>query len=84
MATHNSFLFAIAISIILAPLALGASKPQLTNSSNRPLYFTENKGQRDSRVLYKADGAGGLTWFIERDGFTVLFTVPDAEHPSKQ
>ena len=46
-------------------------------NQGRPLFFTENKGQWDERVLFKADGAGGLTWFIERDGFTVLFSVPD-------
>jgi len=43
-------------------------------NQGRPLFFTENKGQWDERVLFKADGAGGLTWFIERDGFTVLFS----------
>jgi hypothetical protein len=45
--------------------------------SNPGLCFTENKGQWDERVLFKAEGAGGLTWFIERDGFTVLYSIPD-------
>ncbi len=48
-------------------------------SQNRPLYFTENRGQWDDRVLFKAEGAGGLTWFIERDGFTVLFSQNDSK-----
>ena len=45
--------------------------------SGQPLFFTENKGQWDNRVLFKAEGAGGLTWFIERDGFTLVYSVPD-------
>jgi|GEM_PF-4654780 len=45
---------------------------------DRSTYFTENRGQWDDRVLFKADGAGGLTWFIERDGATLLFTVADS------
>lgn len=45
--------------------------------SNQGTYYTENRGQWDSHVLFKAEGTGGLTWFIERDGFTLLFTLPD-------
>ncbi len=48
-------------------------------SQSRPIFFTENKGQWDERVLFKADGTGELTWWIERDGFTILFSVPDME-----
>jgi hypothetical protein len=52
----------------------------LYNSSvNRPLFFTENKGQWDDRVLFKAEGAGGLTWWIENDGVTLLQSVPDLD-----
>jgi hypothetical protein len=43
------------------------------------LYFTENKGQWDERVLFKANGAGGLTWWIEREGFTILQSIPDLD-----
>jgi len=42
------------------------------------VYFTENRGQWDPRVLYQAQASGGLTWFIERDGFTLLYSVPQA------
>jgi len=48
-------------------------------SITKPVHFTENRGQWDERVLFKADGAGGLTWFIERDGFTVLQSIPDMD-----
>ena len=30
--------------------------------------FTENRGQWDDKVLYKAEGTGGLTWWIDGDG----------------
>src|SRR3990170_6605060 len=78
------------ISALLTVITLAVQATALTNDSradncpphqslnqDRPTFFTENKGQWDERVLYKADGAGGLTWFIERDGFTVLFSVAD-------
>ena len=48
-------------------------------NQNHPLYFTENKGQWDEHVLYKAEASGGLTWFIERDGVTLLQSVPDMD-----
>lgn len=41
------------------------------------IYFTENKGQWDGHVLFKADGGRGLTWWFERDGLTVAVIVPD-------
>lgn len=45
----------------------------ITNSS----CFTENKGQWDERVLFKAKDGRGLTWWFERDGLTLAITVPD-------
>ena len=45
--------------------------------SDRPVVFTENRGQWDERVLFKAEASGGLTWFLERDGFTLLYSIPD-------
>ena len=59
-----------------APFAYASSANQYLKS-NSGLCFTENKGQWDDLVLFKAEGAGGLTWWIERDGFTVLYSVPD-------
>ncbi len=43
------------------------------------LYFTENCGQWDEQVLFRADGAGGLTWWIERDGFTLSYFRKDRQ-----
>jgi len=71
---------AAVISLALQALAftdISQFNPQSLNEG-RPLFFTENKGQWDERVLFKADGVGGLTWYIEQDGFTVLFSVPDS------
>ncbi len=45
------------------------------------LHFTENKGQWDERVLFKADGGRGLTWWFERDGLTLAVSVPDTTDP---
>ncbi|MBT3233159.1 MAG: hypothetical protein HN356_10115 [Calditrichaeota bacterium] len=42
-----------------------------------PFYFTENLGQWDERVLFKAEGQNGLTWRLERDGLTLAISVPD-------
>ncbi|MDK9698634.1 MAG: hypothetical protein OEM52_00595 [bacterium] len=43
-----------------------------------PFFFTENKGQWDARVLYKCQAKNGMTWFLERDGITLLLTQPGA------
>jgi len=64
------------ILAVAAPIAYASSANQYLKS-NSGLCFTENQGQWDERVLYKAEGAGGLTWWIERDGFTVLYSIPD-------
>ncbi len=39
--------------------------------------FTENLGQWDQNVLFNSQGKGGLTWFIERDGFTIVYSFSD-------
>jgi hypothetical protein len=68
------------LALLLAaatPFVYASPAIQHTNQylkSNPGLCFTENKGQWDERVLFKADGVGGLTWFIERDGFTVVYS----------
>ncbi|RYY96109.1 MAG: PKD domain-containing protein, partial [Chitinophagaceae bacterium] len=43
----------------------------LCAQSREPLSFTENKGQWDARVRYRADVPGGAL-FLHEDGFTVL------------
>ncbi len=67
-----------------ATAATDPVNPASVNLQDRPTFFTENKGQWDERVLFKADGAGGLTWFIERDGFTILFSVADSGEVEQQ
>ncbi len=43
-----------------------------------PFQFTENKGQWDSAVLYKCEVRhDGFTWFLERDGVTLVTSVVD-------
>ncbi|MDK9701186.1 MAG: hypothetical protein OEM52_13685, partial [bacterium] len=48
------------------------STTQSTSQLPSPFFFTENRGQWDSRVLYKCQAKNGMTWFLERDGITLL------------
>jgi len=79
LTAHLTVALAAVVSLTIQASALTDATQLNAQSLNRgrPLFFTENNGQWDDRVLFKAEGAGGLTWFIERDGFTVLFSVPD-------
>ncbi len=44
--------------------------------------FTENKGQWDSAVVYKCEvRRDGFTWFLERDGVTLVTSVIDSTKP---
>ena len=52
----------------------GFSSQTINRYSERTPVFTENRGQWDEQVLFKAEGAGGLTWWLERDGFTVVYS----------
>ncbi|MDK9700818.1 MAG: hypothetical protein OEM52_11790, partial [bacterium] len=60
----------------IATDALSAShrsqNPATSTPIPKPFFFTENKGQWDSRVLYKCQAKNGMTWFLERDGITLL------------
>jgi len=47
-----------------------------------PFSFTENKGQWDTRVLYKCNARNGMTWFLERDGVTLLTCIEDKTQPA--
>jgi len=86
MRTVKMFLF-LTLALVLPPMLYAGNTSVTDFSTSRfggqPLYFTENRGQWDERVLFKADGAGGLTWWIERDGFTLLYSVPDSQLDSQ-
>jgi len=75
-------LLSLANRAIADPEPVSATKGQLQKPS---IYFTENRGQWDERVLYKADGGAGLTWWFERDGLTLAVVVPDTTkiHPER-
>ncbi len=53
-----------------------------TTTIPHPFFFTENKGQWDNRVLYKCNARNGMTWFLERDGVTLLTCVEDKTQPA--
>ena len=57
-------------------LSFSAPTPSTYNIPH-PFFFTENKGQWDSRVLYKCNARNGMTWFLERDGVTLLISQED-------
>ncbi|MDK9701449.1 MAG: hypothetical protein OEM52_15040, partial [bacterium] len=86
MLRHLSFRFIgyvllLCYALVFPPRATAATKPQTIPS---PFFFTENKGQWDSRVLYKCQAKNGMTWFLERDGITLLVSreqgTGDREH----
>ncbi|HLK30548.1 MAG TPA: PKD domain-containing protein [Puia sp.] len=62
-------------SLIVFLLILAALKTSAQGGSSN-LEFTENKGQWDSRVKFKADFGGGA-FFLQKNGFTVLLHNPD-------
>ncbi len=72
---------AIATYLLAANLHAATPAPTAGTLGQTPLYFTENKGQWDERVLYKADGGAGLTWWFERDGLTIAVAMPDTSNP---
>ncbi len=76
-----SRLFLISIlTLLCGNLALGVSV-QSTRLPH-PFQFTENKGQWDSAVLYKCEvRRDGFTWFLERDGITLVTSVIDSTKP---
>jgi hypothetical protein len=54
-----------------------ATATVMKNVSSIPLTFTENKGQWDNRVLYRADAGRAVAWFTT-DGVTYQFSRPVA------
>ncbi len=73
------------IQTILAVVILIGSVYGVSVQSTRlphPFQFTENKGQWDSAVLYKCEvRRDGFTWFLERDGVTLVTSVIDSTKP---
>ncbi len=62
---------------ILLPQLSHAVSVQSTRLPH-PFQFTENKGQWDSAVVYKCEVRhDGFTWFLERDGVTLVTSVID-------
>jgi len=50
-----------------------APSATIENLSRMPLAFTENRGQWDERVRFRASAGGAILWFC-RDGITYQFT----------
>ena len=70
----------VAVSVLALPVGLHAPTPQPAQSAVRvdqlqhmPLAFTENKGQWDDRVLFRANAGGATMWFT-REGICYQFT----------
>ena len=74
----------VAVTMTAVPVALAPQNNGQANASTdnalvvqqmaaMPLAFTENKGQWDERVLFRAS-AGGTTLWFGRDGITYQFT----------
>ncbi len=63
------------ISLIGSTFAVSVQSSRLPH----PFQFTENKGQWDSAVVYKCEvRRDGFTWFLERDGVTLVTSVIDS------
>ena len=73
------FLFLFLTTISFASSSKSTSIPPATGAAG--FFFTENKGQWDSRVLYKCSARNGMTWFLERDGITLLTMKEDRTKP---
>ena len=70
----------ICLLAVVSVSGLAAAAPK-TTSIPHPFFFTENRGQWDERVLYKCSARDGMTWFLERDGITLLMMVPGKSKP---
>ncbi|MDK9700562.1 MAG: hypothetical protein OEM52_10500, partial [bacterium] len=68
----------LALMLAVCMSSFASPNPSRTTQSlSSPFFFTENKGQWDSRVLYKCQAKNGMTWFLERDGITLLVSKED-------
>ena len=77
MITLRSRRYLLLLSWIASVGLSFASPTPSTQSVPHPFYFTENKGQWDARVLYKCNARNGMTWFLEKDGVTLLISQED-------
>ena len=81
----------VAVTMTAVPVALAPQNNGHANASTdnalvvqqmaaMPLAFTENRGQWDERVRFRASAGGATVWFC-RDGITYQFThrVPQSE-----
>ncbi len=78
LAFATTLVFALSFLLSLLPQRTFAVSVQSTRLPH-PFQFTENKGQWDSAVLYKCEvRRDGFTWFLERDGVTLVTSVIDS------
>ncbi len=68
-----AFTCLLAIAGIFCSKLDAADTPAVEQFRNQPVSFTENRGQWDSQVLYRASSAGATMWFT-RDGIYYQFT----------
>jgi len=81
MIYRKSLLSLFALLFVSVSLSFSFNHPPST-IHHSPFSFTENRGQWDSRVLYKCNTRNGMTWFLERDGVTLLTCVEDKTQPA--
>jgi len=74
---HRLLLLFTLTSILFLAATISFAVSAKTTNVPHPFFFTENKGQWDSRVLYKCNARNGMTWFLERDGITLLTMKED-------
>jgi gliding motility-associated-like protein len=64
--------YMILLRLLIVPCLLLVA-PVVTKAQ---LYFTENKGQWDAKVLFKTE-AGNSAFFLSKDGYTILMNHPE-------
>ncbi len=78
LAFVTTLVFVLSLLLSLLPQRTYAVSVQSSRLPH-PFQFTENKGQWDSAVLYKCEVRhDGFTWFLERDGVTLVTSVIDS------
>ncbi len=83
MNQHHRFCqFLLLILFCVSSLLFAQGSYAVSVQSTRlphPFLFTENKGQWDSAVVYKCEvRREGFTWFLERDGVTLVTSIVDS------
>ncbi len=75
LAFATMLVFALSILLPQISYAVTVQSTRLPH----PFQFTENKGQWDSAVVYKCEvRRDGFTWFLERDGVTLVTSIIDS------